>query len=191
MPKIDVLRLRTRLENIVKKEIDLIIKPIMARFDEKIVPFEDLQDPARPSRFRAEFKQFLKDDIRGKIKTKILSRNKIEIEIGIGDEDKLGLGDKLDENTTDGLKIIGTILTGIAGNHILVTSEMTGSAEGRFGRAFIMPEGQYRVEAERKGWDVNKPIWSFSNFPGIPDFFQDLDLTELVKKIVRSFGATK
>ncbi len=191
MPKIDVLKLRNKLEYIVKKEVDLIVKPIMARFDEKIVKLEDLQDPARPSRFRAEFEKFLKDDIRGKIKTRILSRDKLEIEIGLGNEEKLGLGEKLDENTTDGLKIIGTILGGIAGNYILITSEMTGGPEGRFGRAFIMPEEQYRIEAERKGWDPARSIWSFSNFPGIPDFFKGLDLTELVKKIVQSFGAIK
>ena len=157
----------------------------MDRFDEKIIPFEDEADPARPSVFRAEFEKFLKVEIRSKIKTKIVNNRTIEAIIDLGEFDKLGIGDKLDENTTDGLKIIGTIIQGIVGNYVFVKEE----GEGRFGKGFLLPESEYRKEASSHGWDPNKPIWSFSNFPGLPNFFSNLDLTKLVKKIILSFGA--
>lgn len=186
------INIRQALENIIKDEIDLIVKPLMKRFDDKIIPFEDEVDPARPSVFRDEFEEFLKVEIRSKIKTKIVNSKTIVATIEIGEFDKLGIGERLDENTTDGLKIIGTILQGIEGKYVLVTSEMTGGPEGRFGEAFILPEEHYRVEAIKKSrWDNDRPIWSFSNFPGVPDFFDDLDLTELVEKIILSFGAHK
>ncbi|HEC64345.1 hypothetical protein LCGC14_1272250 [marine sediment metagenome] len=185
------IKLRRALENIIKDEIDLIVKPLMDRFDGKIIPFEDETDPARPSVFRDEFEKFLRVEIRSKIKTKIVNDRTIEAIIELGEFDKLGIGERLDENTTDGLKIIGTIIQGIEGNYVLVTSEMTGGPEGRFGRAFIMLEEQYRKEASGHDWDPNKPVWSFSNFPGVPDFFSNLDLTKLVKKILLAFGARK
>lgn len=185
-------KIRRSLENTVKNEIDLIVKPLMKRFDEKIIPFEDEEDPARPSVFRDEFREFLEVEIRSKIKTEIVNSKTVSVTIDLGEFDKLGIGEELDENTTDGLKIIGTILQGIEGDYVLVTSDMTGGPEGRFGKAFILPEEYYRVEAIKKSkWPNDKPIWSFSNFPGVPDFFDDLDLTKLVEKIIQSFGAHK
>jgi hypothetical protein len=79
-------------------------------------------------------------------------------------------------------------MQGISGNYVLVTSQMTGGPEGRTGKAFIMPEKHYRSEANSKGWDPNKKIWRFSNFPGIPDFFTGLDLGDVVKRINRKLG---
>ncbi len=172
-------------EKSVRAETDLIIKQLMEKFDREILPFEDEEDPARPSVCKDEFEQFLKETIQDNIKIII---NEGIIEIGVGDERKLGFGEELDEDTTDCIKIIGTILQGISGNYVLVTSEMTGGPEGRFGRAFIMPEEQYRIEAISHGWDPDRPIWRFSNFKGIPDFFEGLDLRELVDKIVKRFG---
>jgi hypothetical protein len=60
---------------------------------------------------------------------------------------------------------------------------MTGGPEGRFGRAFIMPEGQYRAEAVSHGWDPQKPTWKFSNFPGLPDFFKGLIIKSIKTSI--------
>jgi hypothetical protein len=170
-------------ENIIKKEIDPIVDKLMERFDKEIVPYEDVEDPAKPSLCREEFAQFLRDGIRDSINIK---RNAVEI--GIGDERKLGFGEELDEDTTDCVKIIGTIIQGISGEYVLVTSQMTGQPEGRFGRAFIMPVEQYSLEAVSKGWDVNRPIWKFSNFPGIPDFFAKLDLGDVVKRITKNLA---
>lgn len=180
-PDIKILEL---LKNIVKEEIDSIVDKFMYRFDEEIVPYEDPEDPARPSLCRDEFKEFLKETVEKN--TKIVGNS---IEIGVGDEAKLGFGEELDEDTTDCLRIIGTILQGISGNYVLVTKEMTGGEpEGRFGRAFILPVAQYKLEAESKGWDPNKPIWRFSNFPGIPGFFDEADLSDVVSRITEKFG---
>jgi len=172
------IKLMEMVEEIVKEESDIIVKKLMERFDEEIVIYEDEDDPARPSIFRDEFEQFIRDSLEENIK---ISGDSIEI--GVGDGKKLGLDEELDEDTTDGLRIIGTILQGISGEYVLVTSEMTGGPEGRFGRAFIMPVGQYRAEAVQKGWDPFKPIWQFSNFPGLPDFFSGLDISDFVKKV--------
>lgn len=171
------------LQNIVKEEIDSIVDKFLLRFDEEIVPHEDPEDPARPSLCRDEFKEFLKETLEENIK--IVGNS---IEIGIGDEAKLGFGAELSEETTDCLRIIGTILQGISGNYVLVTKEMTGQPEGRFGKAFLLPVEQYKLEAERKGWDPNKPIWKFSNFEGIPGFFEEADLSDVVGRITEKFG---
>jgi hypothetical protein len=168
------------LEDIVSKEIDTLVTKLLKKFDEEIIDKEDPDDPARPSICRDEFEKFLKNNVRENIKiTSDL------IEIGVGDANKLGFSQELDEDTTDCIKIIGTIIQGISGNYILVTSEMTGGPEGRFGKAFIMPLEEYRREAPIKGWPINKSIWQFSNFSGIPDFFTKLDLSELVSNITR------
>ncbi len=170
------------LANVIINEIDVLLNVLMKTFDDEIVTHEDQDDPARPSLCKEEFREFLRDTIVGNIK---ISSSGEGIEIGIGDADKLGFGNELDENTTDCLKIIGTILQGISGRYVLVTSEMTGGPEGRFGRAFIMPERQYRIEAQRKEtWPVDKPIWKFSDFPGVPDFFTNIDLSELIEKSI-------
>lgn len=170
------------LANVIIGEVDILLNGIMRKFDDEIVVHEDADDPARPSLCREEFREFLRDTLVGNIK---VSSSGEGIEIGIGDNDKLGFGAELDEDTTDCLKIIGTILQGVSGRYVLVTSEMTGGPEGRFGRGFIMPERQYRIEAQRKeSWPVDKPIWKFSDFPGLPDFFTNIDLSELIEKSI-------
>lgn len=183
MGKLDKFKLLQLLEKAVKSEIDNIVNKLMERFDAEIIPFEDQDDPAKPSLCREEFRQFLVDDLNENIK---IVNNFIEV--GIGDDRKLGFGDELDEDTTDCVKIIGTILQGISGNYVLVTSQMTGGPEGRFGKAFLLPEGLYRKEAISKGWDPEKPVWKFSNFSGLPDFFTGLDLGDIVKRINRNLG---
>jgi len=181
----DSKKIMQLLGNIIINNVDLIVKKLMKKFDDDIISSEDDEDPARPSLCREEFKEFLKNTILDNIDVSITEG---VIEIGIGDADKLGLGDELDEDTTDCLKIIGTILQGISGNYVLVTSEMTGGPEGRFGGAFIMPESQYRTEAlTHSRWNPNKPIWKFSNFPGLPSFFEDVDLSEMINKSLQEF----
>ena len=181
--KLDKFKLLQLLEKAVKSEIDSISDKLMERFEDEIIPYEDADDPARPSLCREEFRQFLVDDLKENIK---IVNNFIEI--GVGDDKKLGFDDELDEDTTECVKIIGTILQGISGNYVLVTSQMTGGPEGRFGKAFIMPERAYRKEAISKGWDPEKPVWKFSNFPGLPNFFTGLDLGDIVKRINRNLG---
>jgi hypothetical protein len=171
------------LKNIANEEIDSIVDKFLLRFDDEIVPLEDPEDPAKPSLCRDEFKEFLKETLEENIK--IVGNS---IEIGIGDEAKLGFGEDLSEETTDCLRIIGTILQGISGNYVLVTKKMSGEPEGRFGKAFLLPVDQYKLEAERKGWDPNKPIWKFSNFEGIPGFFEEADLSDVVGRITEKFG---
>ncbi len=168
-------------ERIIKEEIYTITYKLMDEFYTQILPFQDEEDPAKPSLCRDEFEIFIEDSISESLKVII---NEGSIEIGLGDEDKLGFNDELSEETTDCLKIIGTILQGISGNYVLVTSEMTGGPEGRFGRAFIMPEEQYRVEAVSHGWYPNKPMWKFSNFPGMPAFFL-IDMNDVVARITK------
>lgn len=178
--KLDRFKLLQLLEKTIKSEIDSIVDKLMERFEDEIIPFEDEDDPARPSLCRDEFKQFLTETLRENIK---IVNNFIEI--GVGDERKLGFGEELDEDTTSCVKIIGTILQGIAGGpYVFVDVE----GEGRFGGGFLLPEKQYRAEAIQKGWDPNKKIWSFSGFPGIPDFFSGLDLKEIVAKITKKFA---
>ena len=173
-------RLVQLIEKIVKSEVDTVVKELIERFDRDIVPYEDDEDPARPSLCRDEFEQFLRETIEDSIKIEGNS-----VKISVGDEQKLGYGEELDEDTTDCIKIIGTILQGISGEYVLVTSRMTGEPEGRFGTAFIMPVGQYRAEAPSKGWDPNRPIWKFSGFPGLPDFFKGLSLGDVIKNITK------
>jgi len=168
------------LEKAVKDEIDSIVDKLVERFDKEIVPYEDPDDPARPSLCRDEFRQFLIDDLNENIK---IVNNFVEIKAA--DEKKLGFGDELDENTTDCIKIIGTILQGISGGPYVFV-DMGG--EGRFGGGFLLPEKQYRAEAIQKGWNPNKKIWSFSGFPGLPDFFAGLDLKEIVGRITKKFA---
>jgi len=176
-------KLMKLLVDIIKSEVDSIVDKLMERFEKEIIPYEDEDDPAKPSLCKEEFRQFLKEDIENNIKIKGFG-----IEIGVGNEEKLGFSDDLDEETTDCVKIIGTIIQGISGEYVLVTSSMTGEPEGRFGRAFIMPAEQYRFEAISKGWDPEKPIWKFSNFAGVSDFFSGLNLEDLASNIAKKFG---
>jgi len=181
--KLNKFKLLQLLEKTIKSEIDSIVDVCMTRFDDEIIPFEDDEDPAKPSLCKDEFRQFLTESLKENIK---VVNNFVEI--GVGDEKKLGYGEELDDETTDCIKIIGTIIQGISGNYVLVTSEMTGGPEGRFGRAFIMPQERYRMEAISHGWDPERPVWKFSNFPGLPDFFKGLDLGDIVKRINRKLG---
>lgn len=181
--QLDKFKLLQLLRKTIKSEINSIVDKVMERYDDEIIPYGDTEDPVNPFECREEFKQFLEEDIKENLK---VVNNFVEI--GVGNEEKLGFGSELDENTTDCVKIIGTILQGISGNYVLVTSQMTGGPEGRTGKAFIMPEKHYRAEAVPKGWDPNKKIWSFSNFPGIPDFFTGLDLSDIVERINRKLG---
>lgn len=172
------------LKIIVKDEVDPILDKLMEKFDQEIVPYEDEEDPARPSLCKDEFREFLRESIEENLKI-----NGTVLEIGIGDEEQLGYGDRLSEETTDCIKIIGTILHGIVGNYVLVTSDMVGDAEvGRFGQAYLLPVSQYRKEAIARGWDPFKPKWKFSNFPGVPDFFEDIDFDSIVDRIVLRFS---
>ena len=179
MGKLDRFKLLQLLEKAVKSEVNSIADKLMERFDKEILPFEDPDDPAKPSSCREEFRQFLVDNLNENIK---IVNNFIEI--GVGNEKALGIGEELDEDTTSCIKIIGTILQGIAGAYVFVDDP----GEGRFGKGFLLPLNQYELEAVQKGWDPNKEIWSFSNFPGIPDFFSGLDLKEIVGKITKRFG---
>jgi hypothetical protein len=174
---------RQILEHVVRKEVNLLVDKLMKRFDEEILDREDADDPARPSLCRDEFELFVRKTILDNLKITDTS-----VEIGVGDDRKLGFSEDLDRDTTDCIKIIGTIIQGITGLYVLVTSEMTGGPEGRFGKAFIMPVEEYRREALLKGWNPNRPIWRFSNFSGIPNFFTKLDLRDLVKLIIGDIG---
>ena len=178
--KLDRFKLLQLLEKAVKSEIDSIVDKLIERFDKEIIPFQDQDDPARPSLCREEFRQFLIDDLNENIK---VVNNFVEI--GVGDDRKLGFGDRLDEDTTSCIKIIGTILQGIAGGPYVFVDD---PGEGRFGGGFLLPLDQYKSEAVQKGWDPNKKIWAFSGFPGIPDFFSGLDLKEIVGRVAKKFA---
>jgi len=190
--KLDITKTVQLLKAIVRGQANVMVEPMMKRFDDEIVPFEDSEDPARPSRFRSEFKEFLIDTVLESIPVKVTSvgnRNQsIEVDVGIGDADKMGFGEKLDESTTDGLRLIGTVIQGIAGEYVLVTSDMVGRRVGRFGGAFLMPVRRYRRQAVSSGWDPNKSVWSFSNFPGIPDFFQKIDFNNVVTNVTKELS---
>lgn len=165
------------------KELSVrIVAKLMKKFDDEIIPLEDPMDPARPSIFRDEFAEFLLDTI--KKHTKI---SKDKITIGVGDSQALGFDEELDEETTDGIKIIGTIIQGISGEYVLVTSEMVGHKVGRFGGAFLLSREQYDREAISKGWDPGRPSWHFSNFSGLPDFFE-IDISDEVNEFVKDIS---
>jgi len=176
------------LEKLIREEAPKFITDrLMQKFEDEIVPFEDDNDPAKPSLCKDEFRTFLEETISENLNVTITTGGS-EVKIGIGDANKLGLSAELNENTTDCIKIIGTILSGIVGSYVLVTIDMTeGDPEGRFGRAFLVAEKQYRLEAPSKGWDPNKPIWKFSNFPGVPDFFE-IDLNPFIESVTKKFG---
>ena len=165
------------------KELSVrIVAKLMKKFDEEIVALEDPLDPARPSIFRDEFADFLMDTIK-----KHTEVSEDAIKIGVGDADALGFGEELDEKTTDGIKIIGTIIQGISGEYVLVTSDMVGHRVGRFGSAFLLSRDQYDREALSKGWDPGRPSWNFSNFSGLPDFFE-IDISDEVSEFVKDIS---
>jgi len=78
-----------------------IVFGLMEKFDNEIVIYEDEDDPMRPSVCREEFKLFLEETIENSIKIEGNS-----IKFGVGDEGKLGIGEKLDEETTDCLNFL-------------------------------------------------------------------------------------
>ena len=180
---------KKELAELVKTEIaNEMVSKLMNKFDEEILPFEDEEDPVRPSIFREEFEDHLIKSIINSVEI-----TEDSIKYGVGDPDKLGLGEELDSDTTDGLKIIGTILGGIAGEYVLVTVDMArrmfpDSKEhnlGRTGLAHLMAKDDYDFGVDHYGWEP-KTIWSFSNFPGLPDFFEiEIDLGKYIDKIVK------
>ena len=177
-------KLKKKLVEVIKIDIkDDIVAELMQKYDEEIVPLEDPDEPEEvsPSFCREEFKEFLEKSIEDSIK--IVNDG---ISFGIGDEEKLGLSERLDEETTDCLKIIGTILNGIVGEFVLVTSGMTGKPEGRTGQGELWTREGYDKVALMRGWDPNKKTWGFSNFPGI-NFFDDIDLDmdKYIKKAIK------
>jgi hypothetical protein len=176
--------IKEKLVELIKTDIkDDISVRLMKKYDEEIMPLEDPEEPEEvsPSGCREEFKQFLEKSIEDSIK--ITSDS---IKFGIGEEEKLGLGEELDEETTDCLKIISTILSGIVGEYVLVTSRMTGKPEGRTGQAELWTREGYDKVALMRGWDPNRPTWKFSNFPGISDFFDvELDMDKYIEKAIK------
>ena len=185
--------LKEKLVELLKTDIrDDIVSGLMQRYDDEIVALEDPEEPEEvsPSFCRREFKEFLEETIENSIK---IERNSISF--GIGDQAKMGLGEELDDQTTDCLKIIATILSGISGNYILVTTEMAmrmfpGRRSydlGRTGEAYIMRVEEYNEGMAKYGWSP-QPIWKFSNFEGIPDFFDaELDLEKYMDRLIEVF----
>lgn len=176
--------LKEKLAELLRTDIkDDIVSKLMDKFDEEIVSMEDEDDPMKPSLCREEFREFLEKTIESSIKIE-----KNNVSFGIADARKLGLEEELDDRTTDCLKIIGTILNGISGNYILITVDMAqemfpGRYEydlGRTGGAYIMPREEYEEGVRKYGWKPQK-IWTFSNFEGLPDFF-DVDIGQYIEK---------
>jgi len=185
--------LKEKLVELLKTDIrDDIVSGLMQRYDDEIVALEDPEEPEEvsPSFCRREFKEFLEETIENSIKI-----GKNSISFGIGDQAKMGLDEELDDQTTDCLKIIATILSGISGNYILVTTEMAmrmfpGRLNydlGRTGEAYIMRVEEYNEGMAKYGWSP-QPIWKFSNFEGIPDFFDaELDLEKYMDRLIEVF----
>ena len=180
--------LKNRFIELIKSDIkNDIVNELMSKFDEQIVAFEDSEDPMKPSLCREEFKKFLEDSIENNIIV-----NADGVTFGIGDTKKLGLGEELDPETTDCLKIIGTILNGISGEYVLVTSEMTGKLEGRTGKAELWTREGYNKVALDRGWDPDKSTWKFSNFRGISNFFDlELNMDKYLEKLVKNLEKKK
>lgn len=189
MKRIGVLK--EKLVELLKADIkDDIVSGLMQKYDDEIVSLEDEDDPMRPSLCRKEFREFLEETIENSIKIE-----KNSISFGIGDSRKLGLEEELSDETTDCLKIVGTILNGVSGNYILITVDMArrmfpGRRNydlGRTGEAYIMRVEEYEEGMARSGWPP-QPIWKFSNFEGIPDFFDvELDLDKHMDKLIKVF----
>ena len=182
------MSIKDELTNLIKVDIkNDIVSQLMDRFDNEIIPLQDENDPMRPSVCKEEFKVFLEETI-----DESLSITEDQIKFGVGDERKLGFNEELDSDTTDCIKIIGTILQGIVGEYVLITTEMANemfpksraSRMGRTGQAYLMSREEYNRGVELRGWP-EKPNWQFSNFPGIPDFFEkiQLDMAKYIQKL--------
>jgi len=166
------------MAELVKTKIkEDLVSQLMLKFENEIVSLEDASDPMRPSVCKEEFRMSLEESIDSSL---VVTDN--QIKFGIGDENKLGFGRPLSEDTTDCDKIIGTILQGIVGEYVLVTTEDvrerfpgSNASIGRTGKAHLIPRASYDDLVEDKGWK-QKPSWGFSNFKGIPDFFDDAEI---------------
>jgi len=182
--------IKNELTNLIKVDIKAdIVAQLMERFDNEILPLEDDDDPMRPSVCKDEFRLFLEETVDESI---VVTND--QIKFGVGDEKKLGFHEELDEDTTDCIRIIGTILQGISGEYVLITVEMAremfpddrSSRLGRTGKAYLMSRAEYNQGMELYGWPA-KHSWRFSNFPGIPDFFDKIELD--MAKYIRKLGA--
>jgi hypothetical protein len=177
-------KLKKKLVEVIKIDIkESIVTELMKKYDEEIIPLEDPDEPelVSPSFCREEFKEFLEKSIEESIRIEGDS-----IKFGVGEEEKLGIGKELDEETTNCLKIIGTILNGISGEFVLVTSGMTGKPEGRTGEAELWTREGYDKVAIMRGWDPNKKTWQFSNFPGVSNFWDvELDMNKYIEKAIK------
>lgn len=183
--------LKEKLVELLKTDIrDDVVSELMQKFDEEIISLEDENDPMRPSLFRNEFEEFLEETIENSIRVE-----KNSITFGIGDSKKLGLEEELDDQTTDGLRIIGSILNGVIGEYILVTIDMASAMFpgrraydlGRTGFAYIMPREEYEEGVRKYGWQPKK-VWGFSGFEGLPNFFDvELDLEKYMDRLIEVF----
>jgi len=184
------MSIKEELINLIKVDIkNDIVSQLMDRFDNEIIPFQDENDPMRPSLCKEEFKIFLEETI-----DESLVVTEYQIKFGVGDERKLGFDEALDEDTTDCIKIIGTILQGIVGEYVLITTEMVremfpkrrSGRMGRTGQAYLMSREEYNKGMDLREWPA-RPSWQFSDFPGIPDFFDKIQLD--MPKYIRKLGA--
>lgn len=185
-----------KVVEVVKIDINKdIVSHLMNRFDDEIISQENEDDPMRPSLFKEEFRIFLKESIENSIEVVKTGERSFKINFGVGDTKVLGLEEELDDETTDGLLIVGTILNGIVGEYVLVTVEMArtmfpgrrGYDLGRTGRAYLMQKEKYDEGVSLRGWQP-KEIWGFSNFPGIPDYFDvDLDMGKYIPKLIEAY----
>ena len=185
-----------KVTELVKIDINKdIVSHLMNRFDDEIVVLEDENDPMKPSLFREEFKTFLGESIENSVRIERTGERSFKVNFGIGDTKVLGLEEELDVETTDGLRIIGTILNGIVGEYVLVTVEMArrmfpGRRNydlGRTGRAYLMKREEYDEGIALRGWEP-EPTWRFSNFPGISDYFDvDLDMEKYIPKLIEAY----
>ena len=182
------MSIKDELTNLIKVDIkNDIVSQLMDRFDDEIIPFQDENDPMRPSVCREEFQIFLEETI-----DESLVVREDQITFGVGDERKLGFKEALEDDTTDCIKIIGTILQGISGEYVLITTSLAremfpkdySGGLGRTGRAYLMSREKYNRGIELRGWP-ERSSWRFSNFPGISDFFEkiQLDMSKYIQKL--------
>ena len=187
--------IKDSLVGIIRTKIkDSVVSHLMGRYADEIVALEDPKDPMKPSLCIEEFEQNLAESI-----DKSIVVTGTSIKFGVGNEAQLGFDRDLDENTTDCLRIVGTIIQGISGEYVLVTSDMakemfpgdknTGDL-GRTGRAYLMSRKEYDRGVELRDWEPQKN-WSFSNFEGVPDFFEkiEIDLGKYIESITNTLGA--
>lgn len=156
---------------------------------------EQVEDPAHPLHYLEEFKEFLIREIKNINKHSLTD---FGISVYTGDGPRLGFDEALEDDDTDAIKIIGTVIQGIAGNYVLVLPEqariMFGpkfqqDKMGRFGGAFVMPVNDYEYGVINYGWPEAQ-VWEFSNFPGIPDLFDNVELEKVVEKKIGEVLAT-